>query len=168
MCELINVDSWENIVAMDKMCKDMRRKPSRDPSEEFIRLICFLYNDFYDDREEDSRPGGERWVPGQKALHTSLEVFRRELREVYEIEMSTAKIRKILITGGLWTTERSREVAELYERYGSVNQVAEELGLSTGLVTTYLPYRRTVYDLKRKSGNARRIDRWRKKRSNNI
>lgn len=144
--------------------KDRRRKPARDPSGEYIRLICSLYNDSYDDREEDSRPGGESWVPGQKALHMSLESFRRELRDIHGIELSTAKIRKILITGGLWTTERSREVAELYERYGNINQVADELGLSIGLVTTYLPYQRIVYDLDEKSGNARRIDRWRERR----
>ena len=148
----------------DRTRVDRRRKPARDPSEEYVKLICSLYHDSYDDRDENSRPGGENWVPGQKALHTSLEAFRRELRDIHGIELSTAKIRKILITGGLWTTERSREVAELYERFGSVNRVAEELGLSIGLVTTYLPYRRIVYDLDEKSGNARRIDRWRERR----
>ena len=136
-----------------------------NPSGEYVDMICRIYGDSYDDREEDSRPGGESWVPGKKALHTSLESFRRELQDGYGIRLSTAKIRKILITGGLWTTERSREVAELYERYGSVSRVAEELGLSPGLVTTYLPYQRTVYDLEEKSGNARRIDRWRERRT---
>ncbi len=152
-------------MADSKTGKDRRRKPARDPSGEYIRLICSLYHDSYDDREEDSRPGGESWAPGRKALHTSLEAFRRELRDIHGIELSTAKIRKILITGGLWTTERSRDVAELYERYGSVSRVAEELGMSTGLVVTYLPYRRTVYDLDEKSGNARRIDRYRERRN---
>lgn len=149
----------------DRRKPDGRRKPERDPERDYIRRICALYNDLYDDREEDSRPGGESWAPGKKALHTSLESFRRELQDGYGIRLSTAKIRKILITGGLWTTERSREVAELYERYGSVCRVAEELGLSPGLVTTYLPYQRTVYDLEEKSGNARRIDRWRERRT---
>ena len=144
---------------------DGRRKPKRNPGRGFIQQICSLYNDAYDDRKEDSRPGGEDWAPGQKARHTSLEVFRRELRDLHGIELSTAKIRKILITGGRWTTERSREVAKLYEQYGSVSRVAEELGLSPGLVTTYLPYHRTVYDLEEKSGNARRIDRWRGRRN---
>ena len=30
-----------------------------NPSEEYIRMICGLYDDRYDDREEDSAPGGE-------------------------------------------------------------------------------------------------------------
>ena len=80
------------------------------------------------------------------------------------IILSTAKIRKILITGGCWSTERSREVAELYEKYKSVPQVAAELGLSTALIIMYLPYGKTVYDLEEKSGNARRVARWREKK----
>ena len=30
----------------------------KTPSKEFIDLICRLYGDKYDDREEDSKPGG--------------------------------------------------------------------------------------------------------------
>ena len=85
---------------------------------------------------------------------------------VYGIKLSTAKIRKILITGGCWTTERSREVADLYEKYGSVARVAKELGLSETLVKTYLPYGKVVYDLEDKSGNAKRVERWREKHKN--
>lgn len=70
----------------------------------------------------------------------------------------------VLITGGCWTTERSREVAELYERYGSIERVAGELGMTSALVTMYLPYQKVVYDLDDKSGNARRIAKWREKR----
>lgn len=75
----------------------------------------------------------------------------------------TAKLRKILITGGCWTTETSREIMEQYERLGSVKKVAEALEVSEALVKMYLPYERTVYDLEDKSGNARRIERWREK-----
>ena len=80
------------------------------------------------------------------------------------IELSTAKIRKILITGGCWSTERCREVAELYDKYGSVKRVAEILKVSEALVNMYLPYEKAVYDLEEKSGNAKRIARWREER----
>ena len=142
---------------------DGRRKEKKNPSQNYVEFICSLYGDSYDDREEDSSPGGLNWQPGQKAMHTSLEAFRRKLLEVHGIELSTAKIRKILITGKRWSTERSREVLELFERYGSVSRVSEELGLPVGLVTTYLPYQKTVYVLEDKSGNAKRIDRWKKR-----
>lgn len=141
---------------------DKRRKEKKNPNAEFIDLICELYADTYDDREEDSKPGGEDWVPGERADHTSLQSFKKEL-ESYGYNLSTAKIRKILITGGCWSTERSREVATLYEKYESVKKVAAELQVTPALVTMYLPYEKVVYDLDDKSGNAKRIDRYREK-----
>lgn len=144
---------------------DKRKKQKvMTPSQEFINFICALYNDVYDDREEDSKPGGEDWVPGEKAMHQSLGAFRKELKDAHNVELSTVKIRKILITGECWTTERSREVAKLYGRYHSISRVASELGVSNALVTMYLPYEKTVYDLDDKSGNAKRIERWRRKK----
>ena len=144
---------------------DGRRREKKNPSADFINQICKLYDDVYDDREEDSSIGGDDWAPGKTALHTSLAAFQKEL-EGYGIKLSTAKIRKILITGGRWTTERSREVADLYEKYGSVARVAKELGLSETLVKTYLPYSKVVYDLEDKTGNAKRVERWREKHKN--
>lgn len=142
---------------------DRRRKEKKDPSRDFIERICDLYGDTYDDREEDSKPGGENWVPGKEANHTSLAAFQKMLKE-NGIELSTAKIRKILITGACWSTERSREVASLYDKYGSVKRVAEILKVSEALVNMYLPYEKAVYDLEEKSGNAKRIARWREER----
>ena len=141
-----------------------KRKDRVDPTAEYVAYICSLYGDTYDDRDEDSRPGGEDWVPGEKALHLSLSAFQKEL-EAKGISLSTAKIRKILITGGCWSTKRSRDVAELYEKYHSVSRVAAELGVTDALVTMYLPYGKSVYDLEDKSGNARRVERWREKKS---
>ena len=135
------------------------------PSQEYIKQICDLYGDVYDDREEDSSPGGLDWQPGVKANHTSLQQFQHTLDQEYNIKLSTAKIRKILISGGCWTTERSREVAELFEKYGSVARVAEELEVSDALVTMYLPYEKTVYDLEDKSGGAKRTEKWRERRN---
>lgn len=133
------------------------------PSQEYIKQICDLYGDVYDDREEDSAPGGLDWQPGVKANHTSLQQFQHTLEQEYNIKLSTSKIRKILISGGCWTTERSREVAELFEKYGSVRDVAEELDVSDALVTMYLPYEKTVYDLEDKSGGAKRTEKWRER-----
>ena len=145
------------------MADKRRKQKTVSPSQEFINFICSVYNDIYDDREEDSSIGGEDWMPGEKALHTSLAAFQRELKDI-GVELSTAKLRKILITGGVWTTERSREVAELYGKHHSISRVASELGVSNAFVTMYLPYEKTVYDLDDKSGNAKRIERWRKRK----
>lgn len=141
------------------------------PSKDYIDLICQEYGDVYDDREEDSAPGGQDWIPGRKAKHKSLACFQRELKEK-GIELSTGKIRKILITGHLWTTESSRKVEAMYEELTMERKkpdevrriIAKALGISEGMVTMLLPYSREVYDVPGKSSNAIRCGRSRKKR----
>lgn len=140
------------------------------PSEDFISYICSLYNDTYDDRIEDSKPSGEDWKPGTIAQHKSLNFFQKELEEK-GIKLSTSKIKKILITGGLWTTERSREIAELYEQYtaegmdtaAAVKAIADEIETSVVTVNTNLPYISVVYNLDNKSRNAKRCERYKER-----
>ena len=152
----------------------------KTPSREFIDLICREYGDEYNDEIEDSAPGGLDWAPGKKARHTSLAAFQRQL-EGKGIHLSTGKIRKILITGGLWSTERSREADVMYEELtapepegkgltkgAARRKIAEELGISPGMVTMLLPYDRVVYDVPGKSGNAVRCDRSREKKKNRM
>ena len=153
------------------------------PSVGFIEHICDLYGDVYDDRVEDCRPpaaGGDvrepgaDWVPGQQARHKSLAAFQAEL-EGRGVKLSTSKIKKILISGGCWTTGRSREIAELYERFtapvadggrgmsgeDAVAAIAAELGVSLVTVSVNLPYRGVVYKLENRSKNAMRCARYR-------
>lgn len=143
----------------------------KNPTEEYVKMICDLYGDYYDDREEDSKPGGEDWFPGVPAEHLSLAAFQKKLDEM-GMKLSRTKVQKILITGGCWTTERSREVQELYgklrkkgvEPKAAVKQIADELEISTVSVNINLPYEKVVYDLEEKSGNAKRIERHRAKK----
>ena len=143
------------------------------PSIDYINYICSLYNDIYDDRIEDTKPGGVDWIPGASSDHKSLAVFQKELAE-QGIKLSRSKLQKILISGSCWTTERSREVQELYANYAktmksedAVRKIAAELGISTVSVNINLPYEKVVYALENKSGNAKRIDKWRAKKSSN-
>ena len=142
------------------------------PGEEYVAYICRIYGDVYDDREEDSRIRGLDWVPGVKAGHKSIAAFQKELEEVHGIRLSRTKIQKILVTGGCWTTERSREIREMYDAYTSpggkgmapedaVRAIAGHLELSRVSVIINLPYGKGVYDLEDKSENAKRIDRCR-------
>ena len=131
---------------------DGRKKIKADPSREYVDYICGLYGDSYDDRKEDSKLHGKDWLPGERVNHKSLEGFRKQLKNSHDISLSTAKIRKILITGGRWSTERSREIQKKYTELKSVPLVAESLGLSA-LVVMNLPYEKVVYDLEDKSGN---------------
>ena len=143
------------------------------PSEKFIQKICSLYGDMYDDRIENTAPptagdkkkeAGLDWEPGTPARHQSLSAFQKELKEQHGIILSTSKLRKILITGRCWTTKRSREVAELFEQYHSISKVAHALGVTSALVTMYLPYNKTVYEIDEKSPAARKTEKWREKK----
>jgi len=161
----------------------------QEPSKEYIEHICNLYGDIYDDRIEDCRPPaagndfrdpGEDWRPGQVADHKSIVAFQRELKAI-GINLSSSKIRKILITGGCWSTERSREIADLFDLYTStkddggygfpedlaVKKIAAELEVSLVTVNVNLPYRNVVYNLENRSKNAVRCARYkdRKKKS---
>ena len=152
-----------------------KEEQKRTPSQEYVAFICRLYGDRYDDREEDSKIKGLNWEPGMKASHKSMAAFQKELKEVHGIHLSRTKLQKILITGGCWTTERSREIQWLYEEYtapveekgkgldskAAVMAIAKHLGISTVSVNINLPYGKVVYDLENKSANARRIDKCR-------
>ena len=128
----------------------MPRKPKYINPDQTIEDFYASVSDAYNSPGE-----GEQGRDGKKKQELLAEEFG----------ISRIKVRKILITGGCWTTERSREVCALYEKYGSVAKVAKVLGLSETLVKTYLPYGKVVYDLEEKSGNAKRVERWREKRN---
>lgn len=143
-----------------------------NPSMAFIHFICRLYGDTYDDRDEDSRIGGEHWEPGKRAAHKSIRIFQDELKNEYGISLSRSKIQKILITGDCWLTERSREIGELFDYLtrekglsatAATSTIAADLGISAVAVSINLPYRKVVYSLEEKSKNAQRIQKCREK-----
>lgn len=96
-------------------------------------------------------------MPGQKANHKSLVAFRRELEDM-GIKLSSSKICKILITGGRWTTERSREIVASFDKYtapavegglalnssAAITRIGEELDVSIVTVSINLPYKNAV------------------------
>ncbi|MBP3810806.1 MAG: hypothetical protein ILA15_08810 [Clostridiales bacterium] len=156
------------------------------PTKEYVDYICKLYDDVYDDRIENCKPPaageesrelGADWRPGQVAEHKSLIVFQDELVAM-GIKLSSSKIRKILITGGCWSTERSREIGKLYKRYTShkyrltadqaSKRIADELDVSLVTVNINLPYRNVVYNLENKSKNAVRCARYKERKKQRL
>lgn len=158
----------------------------QEPSKKYIRYICGLYADIYDDRVQDCKPptaGGEYrdpgqdWNPGQVAEHKSLAVFQKELNGL-GITISSSKIRKILISGGCWTTERSREIQKLFDLYTKIKadggyglsadqaskKIAADLDVSLVTVNVNLPYQNVVYNLENRSRNAVRCARYKERK----
>lgn len=129
------------------------------PSQDYIDKICALYGDPYDDR-----------VSGP---HKSLRGFQKELAE-QGINLATGKIRKILITGGKWSTETTRTVGELYEYYTeyvseskAIDMIASDYGITEACLCINLPYRVGMYKSVTPSKNAIRCKRHRLKMKQN-
>ena len=160
---------------------------STNPSSDYIDFICSLYNSSYDDRIENTAPPtaggedrtpGEDWMPGAVASHKSLISFQRELAE-QGIRLSTSKIKKILVTGGLWTTQQTRTIQEMFGHYtgsleeggegedpaAAIKRIADELEISTVSVSVSLPYMDVVYNLPEPSANAKRCRRWKERKA---
>lgn len=76
-------------------------------------------------------------------------------------ELSRSKVRKILITMGAMQSEITDQALELINRGMTIKQAAEELGISTGTLSTYLPYGKRVQGREERSNDAIRSENYR-------
>ena len=80
-----------------------------------------------------------------------------------QTEISATKVRKILITEGLWESDRSREIRTLSDEGKSSQEIAGELHISRTMVQNYLPYEKGLYDEEEKSETAIRSEKYRER-----
>lgn len=80
-----------------------------------------------------------------------------------EFGISEAKVRKILITEGVYENDTSKQVKKIYEEGKSTQEIAKILKLSNSCVNMYLPYKKGVYGSEDPTINALRIRKCRKK-----
>lgn len=71
-----------------------------------------------------------------------------------ELNLSEVKVRRILITAGLWRSKTSDAVKELLDQNMTVAEVAKKLFMSEKNVQAYMPYRKGIYDAECMSGSA--------------
>jgi len=81
-----------------------------------------------------------------------------------EFNMSPLKIRKMLITAGVYHSEVSDEINELYSQGKSVSQIMEITGLKKSSINGYLPYSKVIYKPEKISLNAARIKVYRERK----
>ena len=84
---------------------------------------------------------------------------------VENLHSNTIKVRRVLITEGLWESESSRRVGELYQQGKSVKEIAEILCISEKNVQSYMPYTRGAYGGE-KSDDATRSEEYRSRMQN--
>ena len=91
-----------------------KRKPNYNGAttmQELLTAVCDYYGDHVDDRETED--------PDHISLHDVADRF----------DITVMKARKLLITGGLYSTTISRRVQELHAQGLTVAQITEETGL---------------------------------------
>ena len=88
-----------------------------------------------------------------------------------ELEMSAAKVRKLLITAGVrdgetyYSSPIADHVLRLWKEKRSVAEISTETGLSISSVIGYLPHSKTIYSLETLSTEAERIKLFRSRKA---
>ena len=74
-----------------------------------------------------------------------------------DFSMTPIKVRKLLVTAGVYKTPASKMVMELKEQGKTLKEIGQITGLSAASVSGYLPYQKTVYKLNELSATAERL-----------
>ena len=83
------------------------------------------------------------------------------LETAKECGISTVKVRKILITLGLWESDTSIKIGELLSQGMTTEEIASTLYMSVKNVQAYMPYERGLYGGEEISKEARRAGKYR-------
>lgn len=78
-----------------------------------------------------------------------------------KLKLSKQTVRRVLISNGIYPSERTKEVARLCLMGMTAKEIAEYLGISAKTVQANLPYSKGSYVTGAKSKNAERILKWR-------
>ena len=130
-----------------------KRKPNYNAAttmQELLNAVCDYYDDPVDDRKLED--------PDHISLHDVADRF----------DITVMKARKLLITGGLYSTSLSRKVQELHAQGLTVAQITEETGLKRASINSYLPYEHIIYNLPDMSIKAERQKQYRVRKRNNV
>lgn len=122
--------------ASEDTAKAKRGRPKKKPDydrdkeiEAFQARAVELFGEPYDDRIERSEDAPS-------------------IRDVANAMNTTSlRVRKMLITAGVYSTKLSRKVQSLYEEGYSIQQIMDETGLKKSSVHGYLPYIKGNYNL---------------------
>ena len=81
-----------------------------------------------------------------------------------EFDITPLKVRKILITAGVFSTDISDEVNDLFSRGKSILDIQRITGLGRASVYSYLPYKKVIYNTSEVSLNAERNRKYRERK----
>lgn len=122
------------------------RTDEKLPSEELMNAVAKAYGYKYDDRNRNPE--------GHPAL--------MDLADEFGISM--VKVRKILITKGLFSTKATREAARLREQGKSIEEMCRMMGRGAAAVKASLPYEKGLYNADPKTAAGKRVERGRNRK----
>ena len=82
-----------------------------------------------------------------------------------EYSMTPIKVRKLLISSGVYQTDISMRINELYKSGKTIKEIQKIVGLSAASVSGYLPYQKTVYNLEVSTDVANRLRKYRNRKA---
>lgn len=93
------------------------------------------------DKPKDQRSVDEL----NQAIISEFETTKSIAQIAKKLHTTQVKVQRVLITEGLWTSKRTKQIAELRAQGLSVEQIAEQLGKDVKTIQTFLPYSRGQY-----------------------
>lgn len=81
-----------------------------------------------------------------------------------ELDMSSIKIKKLLITAGKLEYDETSQIQRLFAYGKKLYEIQEEMGLGKSSINSYLPYTKAPYKESEISANADRCDLYRKRK----
>lgn len=109
-----------------------KKKPNvntEDEQKKLVNMACELMVEPYDDRDERDA-----------TLPTMNEVAR-------EMNITIIKLKRLLISGGFYSSATSRDVQKMFDDKKSIKQICEALNIRPATVYANLPYSKGVYNL---------------------
>ena len=103
----------------------------------------------------------------QELIDITKELYDRKLsyRQIgKELDLSVSKVIKLLITGGVYSSDICRKINQLYASGKTIPEIQKSLNISRASVQAYLPYKKCVYNAMELSLNAERIRRYRQRK----
>ena len=103
----------------------------------------------------------------QELIDITKELYDRNLsyRQIAkELDLSVSKVIKLLITGGVYSSDICRKINLLHASGKTIPEIQKSLNISRASVQAYLPYKKCVYNAKELSLNAERIRRYRQRK----
>jgi len=91
-------------------------------------------------------------------------LFKYITETAAEFQVTPMKMRKLLITAGVYSTDASRIIRKLHVEGKSTSEIQAITGLKKSSINGYLPYSKVIYNHDEKSVEADRIGLYRKRK----